>query len=68
MYVLVVQREIKSTKRLKRSTYYKKGKPRENHVKKFKIHKPLVKYKCFIYGEIGYYARNCTQTELKKKY
>ena len=53
IYVPVLHRETKPRKRLKWSTYYEKGRPRENHVKKFKIYKPPVKCKCFICGKIG---------------
>ena len=59
--------EIKPRKRLKQSAYYKKGRPGENHVKKFKIHKIPVKCKCFICGEIWHYARNYTQNIVKKE-
>ena len=57
--------EIKPRKRLKWGTYYKKRRPRENHVKKFKNHKPLVKCKCFICGEIWHFAKNCAQNGVK---
>ena len=37
IYMPTVHRETKSRKRLNQSTYYKKGKPRENHVKSLKF-------------------------------
>ena len=63
----IVHREMKHRKRLKQSTYYRKRRLRENHVKMFKIHKPPIKYKRFIYGEIGHYARNCIRDRVNKE-
>ena len=58
--MLVVHRETKPRKRLKRSIYYNKGRRRESTVNKFKIHQQPVRCKCFTCAKIGCYARSCT--------
>ena len=58
--------EYKQQRKLKGSSYYKKGRPRSNYVNKFKIHKPPKKYKCFICGEEGHYALKRSKYEVHK--
>ena len=43
--VQAVHNKVKPKKRLKRSTYYKKRRSKEHHVKKFPVHKQPLKCK-----------------------
>lgn len=66
IYIPQIQKEGKPRKKLKRSTYYRKHRPRSNHVKKFKKHKPPRKCKCYICGELGHYANECRNKKVSK--
>ena len=60
-------KNIKRTRKLKWSSYYKKGISKYNHGKKFKQHKPPRKYKYFICDVEGHYAKECKMKNFKKE-
>ena len=53
--------------KLKKSTYYRKGRLKSGHVKKFKQHKSPRKCKCFICGNEGCYAYQCKIDIVRKQ-
>jgi len=54
-------------RQLRRATTYKGRNPHNNHVRKFKQHKPPPNCKCYLCGELGHFAKNCRNPRVNKE-